>query len=958
MGFRQPLSDLDDDEKRLIGPFIPVQYRLPSNQEYRGFCAICEDPAKSKTPSASYNFILGQWHCMKNDCGGTITKLMRTLKAREKRANEKSADVVDLDSRRKKPSKPLPTERQIKGFVAQLQAQPTLLEKVLVEKRGLDPDSIERFKVGWDRSNGKGRFTLPVYARDGKTLLNVRMYDHRARGTAPKMLPFAVGYGTQLFNAVALEKADDIVLCEGEWDCIINEQHGVPTVTHTGGAGSFQMSWAKEFKGKHVFICFDEDEGGIKGATRTARMLRDVAAGVYIIGNLGTGKKSGDITDFYMQGGTADQFRSLMEEARLKPFARDESEHIVPLKGKHVDLEETQNAAHNDPLEVSVRIAGKVTPPYLAPKRIHGVCDQNKGKICATCPMAAYNGDRWLDTSPDDPSLLKFVSVSETQKYVVLRGLFGAACADRIEYTVADEWTIEELVVSQDVEEVSGRVANPMSRKVFNVGSYKTPINTKALMVGNQVADPRDSRGIFHSWHTEQVASNIDDFHLSDRDKVLLRKRFRPAKGQSPLDKAKEIAAKHEYVTQIYGRGQLHVAYDLIWHSVQSFVFNGKPITKGWLEGIVIGDTRTGKSETAMMLAKHYNAGVIKSCEGTTFAGLVGGAQAMPQGKGWMITWGIIPMNDRRLVVLDEVSGMAERDIIEQMSSIRSSGVAQITKIASDETSARTRLIWISNPADGKRIAEMPAGGTEGLKRLVKNPEDIARFDFALTASNADVSTETVVADHHLRKHGDEACRKLLTWAWSRREDQVKFTALAEKATITAAIDLGHRYLPDPPLVQGENIRMKIARIAAAIAARTFSCDDACEVVIVKKAHVEAAVEFLDWVYGVDTMGYLRMSNLIRRDREDAQKNKPRVIKFLKDNPSLIEALRAVMYADSFRPRDFEEFGGGDIDPNQAVKELLKMKMLRRLTKEGQGGRISLEPAMIEVLKVLEDRDV
>src|SRR5690348_5506177 len=191
MGFRQPLADLDDDEKRLIGPYIPQQYRVPSSQEYRGFCAICEDPSKSKSPSASYNFIRGEWHCMKNDCGGTISKLMRTLRAREKRANDKDADVVDLDSRRKKPSKPLPTERQIRGYVAQLNSQPQLIQKVLVEKRGLDLGIIERFKIGWDRSNGKGRFTIPVYARDGKTLLNVRLYDHRARGTAPKMLPFA-----------------------------------------------------------------------------------------------------------------------------------------------------------------------------------------------------------------------------------------------------------------------------------------------------------------------------------------------------------------------------------------------------------------------------------------------------------------------------------------------------------------------------------------------------------------------------------------------------------------------------------------------------------------------------------------------------------------------------------------------------------------------------------------------
>ena len=31
------------------------------------------------------------------------------------------------------------------------------------------------------------------------------------------------------------------------------------------------------------------------------------------------------------------------------------------------------------------------------------------------------------------------------------------------------------------------------------------------------------------------------------------------------------------------------------------------------------------------------------------------------------MTWGVVPMNDRRLVILDEVSGLAEKGVIEQM---------------------------------------------------------------------------------------------------------------------------------------------------------------------------------------------------------------------------------------------------------------------------------------------------
>src|SRR5690349_14284970 len=104
-----------------------------------------------------------------------------------------------------------------------------------------------------------------------------------------------------------------------------------------------------------------------------------------------------------------------------------------------------------------------------------------------------------------------------------------------------------------------------------------------------------------------------------------------------------------------------------------------------------------------------------------------------------MVTWGTIPLNDRRLVILDEFSGISEKNVIEQMSAVRSSGRAQITKVVSQETSARTRLVWISNPVDGRAMDEHGTGAIEAIKALVKNPEDIARFDIAISAARADV---------------------------------------------------------------------------------------------------------------------------------------------------------------------------------------------------------------------------
>lgn len=956
----QRLADLDDDERRLIGPYLTVD--RPSSNEYRSFCPECEDPTASKTPSASFNFIRGEWHCMKNDCGGTIAKLMRKLLKREKDAqrSEDGGDVIDINTKQKRPAKVLPTMEEIVGFKAAMRFSPRLTT-ILSERRGISEETLDNFDIGYSTTARK--YTVPVYDRNGE-LVNLRMFNLNAKGAQPKMMPFAVGYGTQLFNPKVLDKGDEVILCEGEWDAIVAAQHNLPAMTHTGGAGSFQMSWAIEFKDKHVFLCFDEDDGGRKGAIRTARMIQNVAAGVYIIADLGVGKKGGDLTDFFLQGGTEDQFRSMMVEARLNPFSRDENDHEPATAGRKVTLEESQSTEYDEPLELDVLIAGKQTPPYLAPKRIHAVCDQGKGKVCATCPMAAYNGDRILETQPDDPRLLKFVEASDLSARVTLRAILGAACPDRVTYDLLEQWPVEELVVVQSLDHRNEETLTPMHRKVFNVNTYRSQLNSAARLVGVQVADPRNSRGIFHSWFLEPVRSDIDDFVLDDESIEELAV-FQPAQGQSPLEKCKEIAEDlSANVTQIYGRDLMHVSYDLVWHSALDFRFMGKRMDKGWLEAIVLGDTRTGKSETAKLLCEHYNAGIVKSCEGATFAGLVGGAQPSPQGKSWMVTWGTIPLNDRRLVVLDEMSGLINangesKGIIEQMSTIRSSGRAQLTKIVSEETSARTRLLWISNPIDGKRLANTPGGGMTALGKLIVSPEDIARFDFALAVSNDEVPSEMINTAKHAaieHKHDADACSKLVTWVWSRKADQIRFIKGAEDAVIAAAEALGRVYVPEPPLVQIENIRMKLARIAVAIAARTFSTNRNAEVIIVRPDHVAAAVEFLEWVYGTETMGYLRASRRIQAARVEGRVNQATVKNYLKKNSGMLEALRAVMYADSFRPRDFEEFGGADTDPRETVQLLLQWRMVRRLT--STGGRIVLEPPLIEVLKQLEDEGV
>ena len=182
-------------------------------------------------------------------------------------------------------------------------------------------------------------------------------------------------------------------------------------------------------------------------------------------------------------------------------------------------------------------------------------------------------------------------------------------------------------------------------------------------------------------------------------------------------------------ITGIYNRTNLHLAIDLVYHSPLQFYFGKKLIEKGYPEVLIIGDTRCGKSETSKKLVGHYRLGARSSGENTTPAGLIGGLHQVR--TGWRISWGRIPLNDGRLLFIDEVSGILEEEIA-KMSDLRSSGIAEVTKIQTERTLARTRLVWLSNPRSTDSINNF-GSGTKIIENLIGKPEDIARFDFVVS---------------------------------------------------------------------------------------------------------------------------------------------------------------------------------------------------------------------------------
>jgi hypothetical protein len=267
-----------------------------------------------------------------------------------------------------------------------------------------------------------------------------------------------------------------------------------------------------------------------------------------------------------------------------------------------------------------------------------------------------------------------------------------------------------------------------------------------------------------------------------------------------------------------------------------------------------------------------YRAGELSSGEHTSLAGLGGGLTQI--GTTWTLQWGKVPLNDRRLLVVDEAGSLPPEQIA-KLSSMRSSGVAEIVKIHTEKTNARTRMIWIANPRGDVSLSSF-SQGVVAVKELIGAPEDVARFDLFCTAVTTDVPLARINAVREadtLQVFDSGVCHQRVMWAWSRAATDVDYTQDAVERTLHFATVQGEKYrhCAEIPLVEPNEQRIKLARIATAAAAMFFSTDDTGRPVIVKPEHVEFAYEFLEQLFAKPSLAFAEWAGA--RHRENTLRN-------------------------------------------------------------------------------------
>jgi CHC2 zinc finger len=927
------MAKVNKRQLRTLSPYlvgdVPTHVNSEDQtQEWYMHCPLHED----KKRSASLNLDKGLWYCFSCGESGKVTELLRKREEWVQPEESMSRNGPKPYNSHGRPE--ALSEGRVAGWHSALLSSESELDYIIAE-RGITSDTIKKYEIGWDR--GRNVFTIPIRGWDDE-LLNVRRYNPYPDENRPKINGLT-GHNTPYLYPVAVLKGkpDFIIIGEGEWDILMTLQNGFPAITRTGTADAWRPEWNEFFSGMTVYLGHDADSKGQTANRRVARALsRTADVRILHLPYEVVDKHGKDLTNFWMEHDRSD-FEQMMQAA--EPWRKTREEKEVSF----TSVSESFDPRHaGEPVRLQVTIKGKKDPGYLIPKRAHLTCTKDAGKICEICPLRA-SGDDHIEIEPTSQTILSMVDANAATTADLVRQEYGAMKCKRLEIEIEEFQSVEILLARPSLDQVDGTNGDHYRNiRITNVGKYDTAPNNTVQVTGALYPNPRSNNNEFLAWHLQRTQTSVDHFEVTP-EAVKLMEIFRPEQRETPLKKvlsiSRELAA---HVTKIVGRIEMHAVMDLTFHSVLSFKFGGKVVNKGWVESLILGDTRTGKSEAAEALVRHYGAGEIISGEAASYAGIIGGLQQIG-GRDWAITWGLVPLNDRRLIVIDEVSGLSCDDI-SKMSDVRTSGVARLTKIQQEVTPARTRQLWLSNPRNAKMNDF--TYGVQALPPLIGNNEDIARFDLVMAMAIDDVESTRInkIQDIGQLRYTAEACHTLLMWAWTRKTDQIVWTPGAEQMILKSAVEMGNRYIEDPPLIQAADVRFKIARISAALAARTFSTDANHEKVIINAKHVRDAVRLLDHLYGMAVFGYAERSQELLSIRSRAQSFEGDIRTYLQSNRELARFIKS---NGGFVRQDLEGIlNVSREEANGIINKLFGAGMLRM-----SQGVIRVEPTLHKLLR-------
>ncbi len=850
---------------------------------------------EDKRPSFSVN-IQGKGGCFCHACGTKIGNIVHF----EKETGEGKEDVGVASKIYSEHVRPvMGWLSQLREFKTALRSAPQIYKKLKNEIQ-IEDATCEKFQLGWNPKNQ--RITIPIVDQWGQ-LLNIREYrlpSMRENEKFPKILNIE-GYGKpaamfpekDLFSLCrSSHKPSRIFWFTGERDTLLAWDRGIPSFCYTTGENVCKAEWIKTLKTLNceIIVVEDNDDAGQEGAARRLAALQKAKVECSLV-SFSEFENIKDFSDFIKEGGTIEEFLKLSTEGKKPspPAKVNGNTHLAATNPntKHYDFPKILNPVGlPDAGEITVSAIGRspelLNRPVWTKAIVSGKMDRTYSVPC----LFEVGGE--IYNLPISRELLLLVRANDIDINKHIQRWLGT----KNDVICVGHQTVTEMEIIPMIE--PGVDSLFTNQKCFYFGKG-LECNKPYRMRVIPTSEMGSQENVGMIVEAEPVNNILDSYKFDEKSITLLRSEFAGDSTLSCFENlqilAHEVSTRH---TQIMNRDDLHLVALLTWLCPLQFEFPFEGIQRGWLNTLVLGDTETGKSKVCQKITKLFQCGVFINAESCSYVGLVGGAVKSSSGM-FILRWGKIPLYNRQLVVVEELSGLTTQEI-SYMSEIRSAGIARYDKAGlTGETSAKTRIICLSNVrGEGKALADYPTGVQAALGLIGQN-EDLARFDLTLTATDDEVSGSIINKDRSLSKETPftttelDAFKELAMFAWSLKPEQIDFTLSAYRQCLLQAIKMSGKYHSSLPVFKTSSGRLKLARIAIAIACIQFAWDSEKSKLVVTNLHVDCAAHILDYLYSKPSFGYARYSKMMY----DMQK----VI----DEPGVLAKL-----AEIFKEREFD----------------------------------------------------
>lgn len=890
------MSSIVDYVKNHVDPNTYYKSKFPQWDGHHNSNVECpfldkHEKGTDNRPSFSLN-INQKGGCFCHSCGTKVGNIIHfhKLTTEEKDVDdEKAASHIYNEFVRPVICSPEEVSKVLQPFDTALKGSPKKFVSLQKEVQ-ISAETAKRFDLGWDAK--ANRVTIPIFDSFNQ-LVNVRYYrlpsmrqddkypkilNEEGFGTPPAMFPIP-----QLFTLCRSKHKPPIIFwMTGERDTLKAWDDGIASFCYTAGEQVLDEAWADAIKGLKtpIGIVQPNEKAGKEGAIKRHKFLSDNKIPCFIIDLDGEDIK--DYSDFRREGGTVQEFLEYAHEKVNEtpspaptPITKNGTKKDKPSPKEKIPIPKYVPSPPGGEYHTIPRI---VDPTTTENKGEFPVSDIGHNPELLNCPIkvrAIVSGRHertysvpWIIEMggarykiPVSREILQLVRQNDDEILKLMNYWLNTKAKIKIEKYI----TVMEVEIIPMIQ--PGVDSIYVNQRCYFFGS-NLECNKPYMMTIVPTTDMKTQETIGLILDIEHVSNILDSYKFDAESYELLSSEFHAPEDTSILENlrslAHSISVNH---TGISHRDDLHLAALLTWISPLQFDFPFEGVQRGWLNTLVLGDTETGKSQVCRKLTQLFQCGAFINSESCSYVGLVGGAVKSSSGM-FILRWGKIPLYNRQLVVMEELSGLSTTEI-SHMSDIRSSGVARYDKAGlTGETSAKTRLICLSNVrGEGKSLSDYNTG-VQAAQGLVGHNEDLARFDLMLTAIDDEVDAKIINRDRSTEEKQTfspvelKAFKELVMFAWSLKVDQINFSMDAYKMCLEETLRMCKIYHASLPIFKAGSGRLKLARLAVAIACLQFAWSEEKQQLLVGPAHVQAAAQLLEHFYKKPSLGYARYSNI------------------------------------------------------------------------------------------------